>query len=288
MMGPDDLVLCSGTLPRGIRFAERLTAAAAAGFTAVSMWGRDYAAARAEGLSDTDMRSMLTDHGLQMAELDPAWWWLPGASEVHIAPELDSEEVFRFGEAELFAIADAVGGRSVNAVDVFGGSWDIDAAAEAFAGLCRRAAEHDLLVHIEWLPWSRIPDLRTALAIVQMADQPNGGINVDAWHLVRSGTDLAELRSVPGRLILGIQLDDGPLEAEANLVDATLHHRDLPGEGQFDLLAIVQALLDTGTTAPIGVEVFSDALHELPAGEAAQRAARATRQVVDQARGSTS
>jgi len=287
-MGPDDLVLCSGTLPRGIRFAERLSAAAGAGFTAVSMWGRDYAAARAEGLSDADMRSMLADHGLQMAELDPAWWWLPGASEVHIAPELDSEEVFRFGESELFAIADAVGGRSVNAVDVFGGSWDIEAAAEALAGLCRRAAEHDLLVHIEWLPWSRIPDLRTALAIVRMADQPNGGVNVDAWHLVRSGTDLAELRSVPGRLILGIQLDDGPLEAEANLVDATLHHRDLPGEGQFDLPAIVQALLDTGTTAPIGVEVFSDALHELPAGEAARRAAHATRQVVDQARGSTS
>jgi hypothetical protein len=40
-MGPDDLVLCSGTLPRGIRFAERLSAAAGAGFTAVSMWGRD-------------------------------------------------------------------------------------------------------------------------------------------------------------------------------------------------------------------------------------------------------
>jgi sugar phosphate isomerase/epimerase len=287
-MGPDDLVLCSGTLPRGIRFAERLSAAAGAGFTAVSMWGRDYAAARAEGLSDADMRSMLADHGLQMAELDPAWWWLPGASEVHIAPELDSEEVFRFGESELFAIADAVGGRSVNAVDVFGGSWDIEAAAEAWGGRGRRGGGPHPRVHIEWLPWSRIPDLRTALAIVRMADQPNGGVNVDAWHLVRSGTDLAELRSVPGRLILGIQLDDGPLEAEANLVDATLHHRDLPGEGQFDLPAIVQALLDTGTTAPIGVEVFSDALHELPAGEAARRAAHATRQVVDQARGSTS
>jgi sugar phosphate isomerase/epimerase len=287
-VGPDDLVLCSGTLPRGIRFAERLAAAVGAGFTAVSMWGRDYAAARAEGLSDADLRGMLRDHGLQMAELDPAWWWLPGASEVHIAPELDSEEVFRFGESELFAIAHAVGGRSVNAVDVFGGSWDIEAAAESFAGLCRRAAEHDLLVHIEWLPWSRIPDLRTALAIVQMADQPNGGINVDAWHLVRSGTDLAELRSVPGGLILGIQLDDGPLESEANLVDATLHHRELPGEGQFDLVAIVRALLDTGTTAPIGVEVFSDALHQLPAGEAARRAADATRRVVDQARRPTS
>jgi sugar phosphate isomerase/epimerase len=280
-MGPDDLVLCSGTLRRGIPFAERLSAASGAEFAAVSLWGRDYAAARAEGLSDSDMRSMLADHGLVVAELDPAWWWLPGASDIHIGPELDGEDVFRFGEAELFAMADALGARSVNAVDVFGGSWDTDAAAEAFAGLCARAAEHDLLVHIEWLPWSRIPDLATALQIVQLAGQPNGGLNIDAWHLVRSGNRIDQLREVPGQLILGIQLDDGPAEPEPDLVEATLHHREIPGDGEFDLSGIVAALFGTGMTAPIGVEVFSDPLHERPADEAAQAAARATRSVVE-------
>ncbi len=283
-MGPDDLVLCSGTLRRGVPFAERLSAASAAGFTAVSLWGRDYAAARAEGLSDADLRLMLDDHGLGVAEVDPAWWWLPGASQVHFPPGMDTEDVFCFGEAELFAVADAVGGRSLNAVDVFGGEWDLDAAAEAFAGLCTRAAEHGLLVHIEWLPWSKIPDLESALGVVRAADQPNGGINIDAWHLVRSGTDLEALARVPGELIMGIQLDDGPAEPEDNLVEATLHHRALPGQGEFDLPAIVAAVLATGTTAPIGVEVFSDSLHQLPAAEAARQAARAARQVIEQAR----
>jgi sugar phosphate isomerase/epimerase len=266
-MGPSELILCSGTLRRGTPFAERLLAARSAGFAAVSMWGRDYAAARAEGLSDADMRSMLADHGLVVGELDPAWWWLPGASEVHIAPELDTEDVFGFGERELFAMADALGARSVNAVDVFGGSWDVDGAAEAFAGLCARAAEHDLLVHI-----------------VQRADQPNGGLNIDAWHLVRAGNSVDQLRRVPGSLILGIQLDDGPLEAESNLVDATLHHRALPGEGEFDLRGILAALSDTGTTAPVGVEVFSDALHRLPAVDAARAAADATRSLIQESR----
>ena len=283
-MGPDDLVLCSGTLPRGVAFAERLAAAAAAGFAGVSIWGRDYAAARHEGLTDSDLRTMLADHGLVVAELDPAWWWLPGASEIHIAPEIDAEDVFRFGEADLFAIADAIGARSVNAVDVFGGAWDVADAAEAFAGLCRRAAEHDLLVHVEWLPWSRIPDLRTAREIVQLADQPNGGLNVDAWHLVRSGTGVDELRHVPGDLILGIQLDDGPLAAEPDLVEATLHARALPGDGEFDLPAILGALRETGTRAPVGVEVFSDSLHQLPPTEAARAAAESTRRVMDSVR----
>jgi sugar phosphate isomerase/epimerase len=282
-VGPDDLVLCSGTLRRGTPFAERLSAASGAGFAAVSLWGRDYAAALAEGLRPADLRTMLADHGLVLAELDPAWWWLPGASDVRIPPELDSEEVFRFGETELFGMADALGARSINAVDVFGGTWDIDGAAEAFAGLCLRAAEHDLLVHIEWLPWSRIPDLGTALRIVELAGQPNGGLNVDAWHMIRAGVTVDELRRVPGRLILGVQLDDGPLRPEPDLVEATLHHRQLPGDGAFDLVGIVRALRHTGTTAPLGVEVFSDELHALPADETARAAASATHALLDQA-----
>src|SRR5271166_5660286 len=106
LMSEESLVLCSGTLRRGVPFAERVAAAAGAGFAGISMWGRDYAAARAEGLSDEDLRLMLADHGLFVAEVDPAWWWLPGAAEVSIPPSLDSEDVFRFGEADLFALGD--------------------------------------------------------------------------------------------------------------------------------------------------------------------------------------
>ncbi len=279
----EELVLCSGTLPRTVPFAERVAAAARAGFAGISLWGRDYAAARAEGLSDEDLRVMLGDHGLYVAELDPAWWWLPGASEVSIPPSLDTEDVFRFGEEDLFAVADALGARSLNAVDVFGGQWSVEDAAEEFAGLCRRAGDHGLLVHLEWLPWSKIPDLATATEIVRLADRRNGGLNVDAWHLVRAGDTPADLAKVPGELVLGVQLDDGPGAPEADLVHATLHDRLLPGEGEFDLAGIVGALRATGTAAPIGVEVFSDSLHAVPADEAAQRAAERTRRVLREA-----
>jgi sugar phosphate isomerase/epimerase len=278
------LVLCSGTLRRGLPFAERVAAAARAGFAGISLWGRDYAAARAEGFSDEDLRVMLADHGLFVAELDPAWWWLPGAAEVSIPPSLDTEDVFGFGEEDLFALADTVGARSINAVDVFGGEWSVDDAAEAFAGLCQRADDHGLLVHLEWLPWSRIPDLATATEIVRLADRRNGGLNIDAWHLVRAGDAPEDLAKIPGDLVLGVQLDDGPAVAEDNLLHATLHERLLPGEGEFDLAAIVGALRATGTGAPIGVEVFSDALHDLPADEASKRAAEATRRALREAR----
>ena len=130
-LSSNDLVLCSGTLPRDTGFRERLTAASSAGFSAISLWGRDYAAARDEGYTDKDLVTLLDDHGLVVAELDPAWWWTPGAASFSIPPELDPVDVFRFGEAELFRIADVVGARSVNAADVIGGDWGVEEAAAA-------------------------------------------------------------------------------------------------------------------------------------------------------------
>jgi sugar phosphate isomerase/epimerase len=243
------------------------------------MWGRDYASARSEGHLDADVRTMLDDHGLAVAELDPAWWWLPGARETgEKLQSVDDQHVFEHDERAMFAMAELVGARSLNAVDVFGGTWTLDEAAEAFATLCDRAADHGLLVHLEALPWSRIADVSTAWDIVQRADRPNGGVAVDAWHFTRSGFDLDALAAVPKDRVLSIQLDDGPAAPEADLVSATLHARRLPGEGDFDLQALLHAL--AGSAAPIGVEVFSDDLHALGPMDAARRAADATRAVL--------
>jgi len=281
-LGPDDLVLCSGTVGRGTPFRERLGAAAAAGYQAVSLWGRDYQAARDEGYSDADLVALLDDHGLAVAELDPVWWWTPGAESFSIPPELDPIDVFRFGEQELFRIGEVLGARSVNAADVLGGDWGVPHAAEGFAALCDRAAEHGLLVHLEWLAWSRVPDLATALEVVTLADRPNGGLNIDMWHCARTETAAADLLEVPGDRVLAVQVDDGPAEPEENLIEATLHERLLPGDGAFDLLGYLGALRAIGASAPVGVEVFSDALHRMGAAEAAARAARATHAVLSE------
>jgi sugar phosphate isomerase/epimerase len=281
-LGTGDLVLCSGTLARRSSFADRVAAARSGGFQGISLWGRDYQSARDEGLSDSDLRAILGENGLAVAELDPAWWWLPGAADIHIPPELDDQDVFGFGEAELFAIADSLGARSISAVDVFGGRWSLDDAIESFAALCRRAAEHGLLVHLEFLPWSKIPDLETAWKVVDGADQPNGGVAIDAWHYFRGVPDAEVLESIPGERILSIQLDDGPARPEPDLLAATLHDRLLPGEGEFDLQSLLGCLRRIGADAPVGVEVFSDALHLLDPAEIGRLAGECTRRVLSE------
>jgi sugar phosphate isomerase/epimerase len=284
-LGANDLVLCSGTVPDA-GFRERVEAAAAAGFSAISLWGRDYRRAQSEGLSDADMRALLEANGLVVAELDGVGQWLPGSAG--LAPPVEGDEAdsfFAFSEQDLYAIADAVGARSLNAVEVYGTRYEPDEAAAAFAELCDRAAEHALLVHLEYLPWSGIPDARAAGEIVRLADRPNGGVLVDSWHHFRSGGDDDALRAIPGARIVGIQLNDAPAAAEADPVDECLHRRLVPGEGDIDLVGLVRLLDAAGVDAPVGIEVMSDEINALPVKEAARRVGDATRSVLATARG---
>jgi len=282
-LGPDQTVLCSGTLRAGTTITERMAAARAGGFDAISLWGRDYEDARAEGWSDADIVAMLGDHGLAVAEIDPVWDWLPGAADVRIPAELDTQRIFSFGNERLLAVADAVGARSLNAVDVFGGAWSLDDAAEAFAQLCDRAAEHGLLVQLEFLPWSKLPDLKAAWRVVRDAGRANGGIAIDAWHYFRSGSDGPLLRSVPGDRVVGVQLCDAPATPEPDPMRATLESRLLPGEGELGLRTLVADLRAIGSSAPIGVEVFSTVLDDCDPQDVGRRAGAALRRICQQA-----
>ena len=110
-LSPEDLVLCAGTLQRA-SFRERVDAAVAGGFKGLSLFASDYRRAKEDGLSDADMRSLLGDHDLQIAELDPLITWLPGA--------VSGIPLFDASEDEFYAIHDALGARSINAKAGFG------------------------------------------------------------------------------------------------------------------------------------------------------------------------
>lgn len=276
----DELILCSGTLSEEAPLEVVAFAAADAGFHAVSMWGHDYGRAIKEGLSDTDIRSVLLDNGLSVAYLDPAWWWLPGASDFVIPPEADALNLFCYGEREMFALAETLEASSILAIDAFGGSWTMDEAVGAFGAFCDRAAEAGLAVHLEFLPWSRIPDLATAWEIVRLADRANGGIGIDAWHFFRGNPDLALLETLPGEKITAVILDDAPLIPEDDLINEATRRRLLPGHGVLNLNALLATLRGIGTDVPIGVEVLSDTFRDYSPAKAARLAAEATQAVL--------
>ncbi|HEY8514641.1 MAG TPA: sugar phosphate isomerase/epimerase [Candidatus Binatia bacterium] len=275
-LGRDDLVLSAGTIPNAT-FRERVAAARAGGFAAISVRVRDVVRAREqEGLTDDDLRALLDEHGLVVAEMEALGDWRPGA-------QLGRRQV---RADEMLALAQALGARSISVVDGPGEPLPVEAAAAAFAALCDRAAALDLLLHLEFWPGSRV-DLATAARIVEAADRPNGGILVDAWHLARTAGGRELLRTVPGGRILALQLCDSPLVdgPEPDYMSATLERRLLPGEGELDLVGLLRELDAAGCAAPISVEVWSKELAARPPLEVARRAGDAMCAVLARARG---
>jgi sugar phosphate isomerase/epimerase len=270
----DSLVLCAGTIPHA-SFRERVAAARAGRFDGVSLRLRDHARARADGLSDIEMRALLADGGVAVAEIEALTAWRPGLTPAR--PE--------HAESHVLAVAEAMGARSVSVVEGPGAPLPVDGAAEAFAALCDRAAERGLLVHIEFWPGSGL-DLVTAAVVVASANRPNGGLLVDTWHLARSPGGMELLGGIPGDRIMALQVSDSaPVEEpEADYLAAGLTRRLMPGEGALDLVGFVRLLDVRGCCAPIGVEVCSERLAAEPPGIVARRAGDAIRAVLAAAR----
>jgi sugar phosphate isomerase/epimerase len=266
-LGRDDLVLCAGTIPNA-SFAERVAAARAGGFAGISLRVRDHARARADGLSDADMRSLLAEHGVAVAEIEVLNRWRPGVRVGRSAPSED----------EVFAVAEAVAARSICVVEGPGEPPPLDLAADAFARLCDRAEGVGLKLHFEFWPGSAL-DLATSAAILAAVDRPNAGLTVDSWHLARTTGGDALLRTLPGRRIVALQLCDSPAVdgPEADYMAATLTQRLVPGEGTLDLVGFLRDVRAAGSDAPPGAEIWSATLAAEPPLEVARRVGDALR-----------
>jgi sugar phosphate isomerase/epimerase len=274
-MGPHDLVLHAGTL-RNASFLELCDAAVAGGFQAISVYPTHVRRARASGLSLHDMRAALDERGLALADLDPLLNWMAGD---------DFPNELNASEAEHYAVADALGARSLNVAQAFRPRVDADEAAEALAGVCDRAREHGLLVTLEYLPWAGIPDIATARTIVERSGRANATLMIDSWHTFRGASTDAQLAALPGRLVGSVQINDAPAEPAGSLLEETTSARLLPGEGAIPLVAWLRTLDAIGSRAPIGVEIFSHANDRLPPLEVGRRCGDAARRVLARARG---
>lgn len=145
--------------------------------------------------------------------------------------------------------------------------------ADDFAKLCQEAAEVGSNVSIEVMPFSIVKTLEDGLAIVQEANQPNGGLLLDIWHIVRGGIDFGEIAKVPSQFIKAIELDDASSISEGSLLEDTVFRRKLCGEGDFDIPSFIEAVQNAGFNGEwYGVELISTELRKLPLEEMASRA----------------
>jgi len=278
----NETVLCSVPVIH-VPFLDLLGPAQRAGFSALSITPTHLAGLQQAGVTAADLRRRLADQGLRIAEFECITHWLPGQAErARHVPDYGVQLLDMTADA-ILPMAEAVGARSVAVVEMFGVAVDVDVAAEAFAGLCDRAREHGLNVNIEFLPAGGLRDLATAAEIVRRAGRANGGITFDTLHFWRSGSTLEELRRLPADSIGMVQLADGTAAPEMPIDIEMVTARLVPGAGALDVRSVVEALDALGVTAPVGVEVFSEAVLSDPPDKTAHSWMAALRKVTGRA-----
>jgi sugar phosphate isomerase/epimerase len=280
-LGRDDIICSYFTLAGSMTgpiepFTDRIAAAATAGFAGLGMLLRDYQDASSSGLSDADLRKIVDDLDVCVPEVEfLSGWWLDG----------EEGAAARESESQLLHMADLFGARHLNvrAGARSDSQADIEDAASMFAGLCDRAADHGLLVAMEFMGISEIKDVGAANELVRLADRANGGLVIDAYHYFRSTSTEEDLREVASDQVNCIQLSDLIGEGEWSLEETT--QRRMPcGEGDLDLVGLINVLDEMGSVAPASVEILSLDFWKLPLAERASAAFSSTRALLNNAR----
>ena len=133
--------------------------------------------------------------------------------------------------------------------------------ADRLADLAEQAGSRGLRVSLEFFPWTVVPDLDAALAMVEQAG-PRVGVLVDSLHFDRSGSRLDTLRSIPRERLRFAHLCDAPVRppySTEDLLFAGRAERLPPGDGEIDLRTFVDAL---PANLPLALEVPMTCLAE--------------------------
>jgi len=196
------------------------------------------------------------------------------------------EEQFRVGHYDrLFAVAAELRAKVLSVI-----SYDPDERRriDSFAKLCDAAAEFNFTAALEFIPYSAIPDLHSAVRMLRQAQRPNARIVVDFLHASWSKLTSADLDALPQDWLSHAQLCDAPAEKPATregLIHIARYARLLPGDGAIDVPGRLRDLPDG---VPISIEVPNvEQLTAHGAEEWARRALLATRQVLKKNKGAT-
>jgi sugar phosphate isomerase/epimerase len=239
----------------------------------MGFWHTDLAENRSK-LGFREMKRILDGNGIREIEVEWLLDWF--CSDQRRAVSDETRKL-------LLDAAEEFGARHIKIGDLGNDCADVPQMTEEFALLCRQAKERGTNVLFEMLPaaFSRAPSLDAVLAICTGSGARNGGLMLDILHLQRTATAWQDIvRKIPRELQLGVEINDGTLATPVNFLDSVINKRLLPGDGEFDIAAFLDAVWTQGFDGPIGVEVLNEYIRKWPLQTAATEAfAKATKVV---------
>ena len=121
-------------------------------------------------------------------------------------------------------------------------------------------------IAVEYTPLGAIPTIGDGMEYVRAASRSGrAGLMIDSWHFGFSENTWEDLVAVPLDDIAYLQFTDA-LEPEYRdrMIRESLHRRALPGDGILELHRFADAFLDRGWDGTVSVEVLSAELREQP------------------------
>jgi sugar phosphate isomerase/epimerase len=249
---------------------DRCEEAAKVGFRGIGIWHADLEHVL-ERRSLREMKDVFDASGLEHLELEFLMdWFLDRGDERRAASDADRRL--------LFDAAAALDAHHIKVGNIPGTECPLEQVTERFAELCADAADHHgAKIVYELMPFDvNVHSLDAALEVVEGAGAANGGVAIDTWHMAKLGIAPDDLKRIPPEYLSWVELSDGRREDMDDLVDETVNHRRLPGEGELDVPAYVEACREHGYAGPWGVEVLSEELRNLPMEEIFRRAYETT------------
>jgi len=249
---------------------DRCSHAQRVGFTGLGLWHADVEH-QLETTTLAEMAKVFRDHGLKYLEVEflADFFTAPGT------PQREASDKMR---KQLFETAAAFDAHHIKVGNIPETPCPLDQVIEEYAALCDDAAQHtDAKVSYEIIPFDpNVGTLEAGLRLVSEADRPNGGLAIDTWHMGKLQIDPERLASIPAEQIAWVELSDGQVQYMEDKLDEVINHRELPGEGEFDIAGYVSALHRAGYPGPWGAEILSEKLRNLPIEQEFDRAYETT------------
>ena len=268
------ITISSWTLGDQCKFEDRVIAAKEAGYDGIGLRAETYVDALNEGLFDEDILAILDKHDMKVTEVEYIVQW----AEDNRSYEQKYKEQMCFHMCELFGVAQINCGLMEN--------YSVAHTAQKLKELCHRAGKY--IIGVEPMPYSGLPNVEKAWAVVKEADCENAMLILDTWHWMRANQpiDLEVIKDVPAEKVVSIQINDvwDRPYAKSILRDESMHDRLAPGTGIGSTTPWVKMIKEKGIKPnAVGVEVISDAILAKGIKEAAKETFEGTKKVLAEA-----
>ena len=219
------------------------------GFKGVEIFENDFLV---HDLKPKEIKKIVRDYGLEISLFQP-FRDFEGMPEPYRSRAFDRAK-------KKFDIMNELGAKTIlvcsNTSNLAVGG--IDRAADDFNELGEIAKNRNIFIGYEALAWGKyISDHRDAWEIVRRANHKNVGIILDSFHTLSRDINLDSIASIPKEKIFIVQIADAP-KYNMDLLFWSRHFRNMPGQGDLNVLGFMQNLYNTGYDNWISLEIFND------------------------------